>query len=137
MKPRMLYFGPWDRPGHYLHDANGSKVSEYNEWGRKMLRGFPWCSSGTGIDGVLQPGTEIRFGRRHTVREVEGEALLHHRDGWTALSFWDRSVDSRGASNSTYFAEGAFTFDEMVAMAKDRFATRWKRMSFDVRQVPA
>lgn len=94
---------------------------------------LPWKD----IDGVLQPGCREERGHwvHHGVPEVEGEALLHHKDGWTAISFWDRSVDKRGACNSTYFAEGTFTFDEMVEMAKARFSERWNRMAFEVRQV--
>lgn len=48
---------------------------------------------------------------------------------------WDRSVDKRGACNSNYFAEGDFTFEQMVTMAKARFAPRWDKMKFEVRLV--
>lgn len=58
--------------------------------------------------------------------------MIHRRDGWTALSFWDRSIDKRGACNSNYFAEGTFTFEEMVALAKERFPDRWACMKFEV-----
>ena len=64
--------------------------------------------------------------------EIQGHAIIHHRNGWTALALWDRSVDTRGACNSTYFAEGTFTFDEMVDMAKTRFSYRWNKMKFAV-----
>lgn len=124
--PRMFYFGPWDRPGHYLFREGGRDY--YREWEAVI----PW----DGIDGVLQPGCREEHGHWvHRAAQVEGEALLHHKDGWTAISFWDRSVDTRGACNSTYFAEGLFTFDQMVEMARARFSERWNRMTFSVRQV--
>jgi len=41
-------------------------------------------------------------------------------------------VDERGACNSNYFAEGTFTFEQMVEMAKTRFAHRWNKMKFEV-----
>jgi hypothetical protein len=124
----MFYFGPWDEAGHYLFDEQGYGV-------RTKDRGaFPWdeYSGESGIDGVLQPGCFRKFDRWMHGDQLEGQALLHHRSGWTALSFWDRSVDKRGNCNSTYFAEGTFTFDEMVAMAKERFAYRWNKMPFQV-----
>lgn len=131
MKPRMFYFGPWDRAGHYL----------FNETGRSYhldRAGFPWDedSSTNGIDGQLQPGCYPKRDRWEHGRETEGVAALHHKAGWTALSFWDRSVDTRGACNSTYFAEGVFSFDEMVTMASTRFAQRWNRMKFTVTAAP-
>ncbi len=124
-EPRMFYFGPWDRPGHFLFDEAGR-----TQWDSPP--NFPW-RGGHGIDGVLQPGCVMKRGHWQNGIENEGEALLHYRDGWTALSFWDRSVDHRMACNSTYFAEGTFTFDQMVEMAKTRFAMRWEKMNFDVR----
>ena len=126
-QPRMLYFGQWDQAGHYLVNETGHDV--YGE-----RRGnFPW-SEGE-IDGNLQPWSDGSHGHHGYPRKAEaaqGVALIHHKNGWTALSFWDRSVDHRGACNSNYFAEGIFTFEEMVAMAKERFAFRWKKQMFQV-----
>lgn len=133
-RPRMFYFGPWDQAGHYLFHEGGGGVYRDEERGT-----LPWheYSPDGGIDCVLQPGCyRDRGGHWRHGREVEGEALLHHKNGWTALSFWDRSVDERGGCNSTYFAEGIFTFAEMVEMAKARFAERWNRMKFEVREAP-
>lgn len=125
--PRMYYFGPWDRAGHYWHDENGR-----SDYGIEKI--VPW---GYEIDGGMQPGHSPDRKRvwQRTRPEVEGEALLHHKDGWTAICLWDRSVDTRGACNSSYVAEGIFTFDQMVEMARSRFAYRWNKMSFEVRLV--
>lgn len=125
MTPKMFYFGPWGESGHYL-------FNEYEMTVHKEEDLLPW---GHSIDGVLQPGCrQDQNGRWHHDGdpETEGLALLHHKNGWTALSFWDRSVDTRFASNSTYFAEGTFTFEQMVEMAKTRFADRWNVMKFQV-----
>lgn len=131
----MFYFGPWDTAGHYFHTENGGSFRE------DLDNSFPFGHEGSKIfvDGCLQPGCpskDDRFKRR-TRPEIEGEALLHHIQGWTALCFWDRSVDKRGACNSNYFAEGTFTFEQMVEMAKTRFAYRWNKMAFEVRLVDA
>lgn len=123
----MVYFGPWDHSGHQFFYETGAKV--YSEE-RKQL---PWQAHE--IDGVLQPGCPRpddrlqRYGPR-----IEGEALLHHKDGWTALAFWDSSVDTRPGCTSTYIANGIFTFDEMVKLSSTRFADRWNKMKFQVRQ---
>ena len=132
MEPRMFYFGPWDQAGHYLHGENGRSIRQ----GPEIRGSFPWnewsSEEGIGIDCQLQLGCFKQDGHWRHGAEPEGKALIHHKDGWTALSFWDRSIDTRGACNSTYFAEGTFIFEEMVAMAKARFAERWNKMSFPV-----
>lgn len=130
-EPRMFYFGPWDQPGHYLVDESGYGVRSENRGS------FPWHEMGYGgkphIDGNLQPrGKASQYANHRGPELPQGVAALHHLDGWTALCFWDRSVDTRGACNSNYFAEGTFTFEQMVEMAKSRFAHRWNKMKFAV-----
>jgi len=126
----MFYFGPWDEAGHYFFDERGSYQST------DSIPRFPFDHEAgkVYVDGALQPGCPDSGDRlcRQTRPEIEGEAALHHIQGWTALCFWDRSVDERGACNSNYFAEGTFTFDQMVEMAKTRFAHRWDKMNFTV-----
>lgn len=124
----MVYFGPWKESGHYFFYEDGEAV--YSEE-RKRLG---WKSSE--IDGVMQPGCPDPADRlqRHGPR-VQGEAFIHHRDGWTAISFWDSSVDHRSGCTSTYIARGIFTFDQMVDLAKTRFAVRWNKMNFEVKLV--
>ncbi len=124
VNPRMFYFGPWDQAGHFFWSEHGGRVT------REVENSLPWKD--WEIDGKLQPRCYDKRGHWEHGREVEGEALLHHKNGWTCLSFWDRSVDTRGACNSTYFAEGTFTFEEMVEMSKTRFAKRWNKMNFKV-----
>ncbi len=118
-EPRMFYFGPWSSPGHFVFCEDGRTADE-------VARGIiPWHPGQ--MDGPLQPHTDSY--------EQEGLALIHHRDGWTALAFWDRSIDTRHGCNSTYLAKGDFTFTEMVEMAKERFAERWNKMKFEVTDV--
>lgn len=129
LQPLMFYFGPWDRAGHFLHDEYGHSVRRD---GRDSL---PWNEWRGEVDGKLQPHERNCNGRSYCgCVQPEGAALLHHKAGWTALSFWDRSVDGRGGCNSTYFAKGEFTFEQMVEMAKTRFAYRWNKMNFEVTQ---
>ena len=125
MTPEMYYFGPWNEAGHSLFTEHGSSAYKQEE-------SLPWKV--WEIDGKLQPHREGCQKRSYCGcgSLPEGKALIHHKDGWTAISFWDRSVDERSACNSTYFAKGTFSFEEMVTMAKERFAFRWNKMQFEV-----
>src|SRR5579862_26022 len=117
---KMFYFGPWDQAGHYMR-SDDHPPQDLEGW--RAVSHFtytnPW---GRSIDGSLAPPDT----------HMEGFARVHHKDGWTALSFWDRTIDSRPGSHSTYLAEGYYTFDQMVEFASKRFAERWNRMPFAV-----
>jgi hypothetical protein len=130
MLPKAYYFGPYDQAGHHLHGPRGSMVLYATE------KTLPWTVGE--LDGKMQPHSEDCGGKRSYCScgsGPEGRALVHYKDGWTALSFWDRSVDPRGACNSTYIAQGEFSFNEMVAIAKAQFPKRWAKQKFEV--VPA
>lgn len=80
----------------------------------------PW---GSYPDGTLVPTTTYE----------NGLALLHHKDGWTALAFHDQSGDTRPGSHSTFLVRGTYTFDEMLALAKAQWSGVFARMGFPVR----
>lgn len=107
------YLGCWDeRKGHYLKDKNGFSPNPNN---------LPWKQ----IDGTLAPDTTIKA----------GIAKLHHKDNWTALAFWDYSIDHRPNSNSVFLAKGEFTFDEMMQIAKDDFPQIMERFDFPIIEI--
>ncbi len=114
---KVLYFGCVGGPGHYMHRPNGGHP--VHDWHAKT----PWGSSPDGILCSKDP------------RETQGLALLHHKDGWTALSFWDRSVDRRGGCNSNFFAEGNHSFEDMLKLAREAYPQVMGRLPFEV--VPA
>ena|ERR1019366_3343006 len=118
---RVYYFGCNEQAGHYMHEPNMVHRSVDTERGR-FLYDNPW---GLYIDGDL-----CMEGKR----QIEGEALIHHKDDWTAMAFWDRSVDTRPGSNSVFLAEGTFNFDEMMALAKEYFPQVLNRISFTIRE---
>lgn len=125
-EPFMVYFGPWERSGHFMFDERGLEVP-YREG--ETLTAWPYNE----IDGTLQPGRVLW--RDHWIQQGpmrEGDAVVHHKDGWTALAIWDSSVDKRPGCSSTYIAKGTFTFEQMVEMAKARFSERWNKMRFQV-----
>lgn len=141
---KVYYFGCIGESGHYLWDKERPPELTMSErllgpgaeafagrnvgsaWRsretRELLRnGQPW---GMSLDADLCPEG----------RQFEGVARLHHKDGWTGLAFWDRSVDTRGNSHSTFIAEGTYTFDEMLTAAKAQWPEVWARFKFEVRE---
>ena len=110
---KMFYFGPIREAGHYSWSSNNRK--DYD-----ATKENPWRYN---IDGRLAPLNDA---------QTEGEALIHHKDGWTAISFWDRTVDKRQGCSSTYFIHADLTFKEMVVLAKKAFPERWDAMKFKV-----
>jgi hypothetical protein len=111
-KKDIYYFGCWGEAGHYLFRPNRTSVYRKDHPG-------PWAR----IDGELAPhGPETR-----SKNQVQGEAVLWHRDGWTALGWWDRSGDSRGNSNSNLIAEGLFTAKEMISLGQEYFPEIMRR----------
>jgi hypothetical protein len=132
---RAYYFGCWQRSGHYFF-LPGMK-SPWRERRETPEEIVPW---GFDVDSRLAPladGSTKEKGRyRYSAGEApNGVALLHHRDGWTALSFWDNSVDSRGNSSSTFIFEDTLDFDEALVRARELFPQVFERFDFEVRQM--
>jgi hypothetical protein len=69
------------------------------------------------VDGQLPPSND----------RTQGKCVLTYRGGWTAISFWDYTGDSRGGSNSNFLIEGIFTFEDAVAIAREHFAPIFQR----------
>jgi hypothetical protein len=125
-----LYFGCIRKAGHYLWAKNGDHIVEDWQREREIRQVF-----GGALDGALcWNGRAERRG--HDQRdETEGRAFITHRGGWTALAFWDRSVDKRGACNSVFFAPGELTFEQMVRLARHHWPKVWERFTFAVVEV--
>jgi hypothetical protein len=109
---KIFYFGCVREAGHYMFDHNLR-----TQW--DVLDTNPWKYE---VDSGLCPKGP----------EIQGRALVHHKDGWTALSFWDRSVDKRGKCNSNFLAEGTFTFAQMWEYAQKYFPSITGRFTFPV-----
>lgn len=126
---RVYFFGDRSIPsyshcGHFLYEPNG----------RGYVRGF------TGSEDTTTPwklveldqGLLVAADQRGCTDErdqVQGLARLHHRDGWTALSLWDRTGDRRSGSNSAIVVEGVHGFDAMVALFEQTFPVLWARIT--------
>jgi hypothetical protein len=107
----IFHFGVWenDSAGHYTHGENGRTLG-FNQIG-------PW----TMFDGNLAPGG------RH--KDVEGATAIHYFEGWTAISFWDRSSDTRGGCNTGFFVARVCSFEELCELAEERYPKQWKRLN--------
>lgn len=92
--------------GHYWRSSDGSQTRDIPQpFGR-----YP--------DGKLAPEGP----------QAQGAAILHQKEGWSAIGFWDRTGDSRGNSNSNFIVHGTYDFDEMCKLAKDAYPLLWKRI---------
>lgn len=120
------YFGCVREAGHYWHFPKHRGGSE------STIRTAVGPSIHPRIDGGFCPGSIPGEDSRRSRPEKQGEALLHHVDGWTILSFWDNNVDQRSNSSSSFVARGTFNYASMRAIAEAQFPSIWKRYTFDI-----
>lgn len=122
--PRAFYFGCWgDQAGHHYREPGG----------RMSAQAWDVVPFGTTVDGWL-PRSK-RYGVPLDMEQPQGVVHRMVRNGWTAIGWWDRSVDSRGNSHSTFVFEGVLTTDDALARARDLFPEVFDRLTYDV--VPA
>jgi hypothetical protein len=121
MTIKSLFFGVGNEPGHYWWQPGARPDRNVHT---VRTSGYPdGCPFGWECDGGLQPADP---------REVQGRCRLIERDGWTAIAWWDRSVDKRMACCSTFAAEGIHRFDTMLALLKESFPWVLARAKFEL-----
>lgn len=111
------YYGCLNSVGHFSHGPCWRQYRVHGEWVNTDA-------------GFMHP-------RRHGMPlRPEGSARLTYTDeGWTVLSFADRSIDQRGDSHSTFTARGRLTGAEMMKAAQEAWPDVWARYPFQVRVV--
>lgn len=107
---KPIFFGCLNDKGHYFYE------SERGYGNLPIPEGFPW---GYEVDGKLQPHPGWN----------QGHARLHHKDGWTALAWWDMTVDKRPASCSALLVNEIHTFEEMVQLLKTTYPSVFQRQT--------
>lgn len=115
--PRAYFYGcQTGRIGHYMFEPGMAFIVRCST---------PWRAAA--IDGAMQPGCGpgVPCWR---VEQRQGVAVLHHKDGWSMLSFWDRSVDDRYNSNGNFIIEGEHSFEAMCEFAEQLFPEVWSRL---------
>jgi hypothetical protein len=121
-----LYFGCWGGTGHHLYAPGGRPMDYYDERAR--------CARA--LDGGYLPEARSRPERTeglslaelYEAEEPQGVARLTHERGRTILALWDRTVDGRRSSHSTFLLPGTLDFGEAVAAAREAFPLIWRRL---------
>jgi len=105
MVKRALYFGCTGpgSGGHFLR-SDGPEYATLEP--KKTYPGFPW--DGRHLDGLLLKNGKVRAAPDGRVYWTCGGKP----DLWFAFYWWDRSGDSRPASNSGFYVRG-FAFEEV------------------------
>ena len=104
----VLYFGCLREAGHYLHSK---------PYRRLNYEGTPW---GVWLDTGLLPKGE----------QYDGQVFSAKKDGWTAIAFWDRSVDTRPGSNSAFLVQADIPTDELMRLAREQWPEVFSRPYF-------
>jgi hypothetical protein len=119
---------PQDRNdgGHNMYTPNGHSVTlQDRRSGLPEVLAFP---DGTYCRG--EPKKDDRL-QRKTLPETEGICRINFIEGWTILSFWDRSgSDTRPGCNSNFLVYGRRSFKEMVALANKNYPRQAVRRAF-------
>ncbi len=121
MTKPWLYFGCGiDNTGHYLFLENGQRYYSYGNLELKYLERM-------NFDGILAPQPESNNNLY--------KASFSRLGGWEycALSWWDRSKDTRGGSNSTILAPDLRIHPkEMLKEAVIRFSWVFSRLPQEI-----
>ena len=116
----VYFFGCWnDSSGHFLWRPTATRYENMRHQGV-----LPWPQ----IDGTLAPLNGD---------ETQGKAVLTHLDGWTALAWWDRSVDKRRGSNAAIFARGTHDAAAMLELGRKHFPGVMARFQYTIELVKA
>jgi hypothetical protein len=104
----------------------------------RFLDHNPW---GLSVDSGLCPYRDPqapKWKQPEVEAQLQGHALLHYKDGWTCISFWDRSGDTRPGSNSAFIANKGgmppepIPFDEMLKLSYKHFPKIFQRFGFPI-----
>lgn len=108
----VLYFG---FVAHHGHDLR-SKIRSAN-----IYKDTPW---GVALDGGLLDGE----------RDIpNGTWFERHKDGWSAVSFWDRSGDERPNSNSAFIVHAEMDGKSILDLARAQWPEVFARPGFPIR----
>jgi len=124
-----LFFGVGTRPGHYWWSVGAEPAALVFSGLKAGLDGRVGdCPFTYEVDGRLQPGGDLK--------DEEGKCLLHLRNGWTAIAWWDRSgPDKRPGCCSAFVMRGEHAFSSMVAELYRSFPWAANRISFAMERV--
>lgn len=122
---KAYYFGCVGQAGHYFFDERLRSLGR-NDTPKFFDRR---------VDGQFAPRTSPKSRMDRGDELPNGHARVTQVDGWTVLSFWDNSVDKRGASNSIFFFPEIIDGEYALTAARDVFPTIFARFDFEVKIV--
>lgn len=98
--PEVLYFGCLAQCGHHLRSRRGPDP----QW-----NSTPWRGN---IDGGILEKTRD---------QSNGRAVYDNKGGWSAVAFWDNSVDTRPGSHSTFLVREILAPEVVLELAKQQW----------------
>ena len=109
-----MFFGCTGQPGHHFHCKSDRRFNyDKTPWGAKL-------DGGLLTDNYYQADTS-----------VTGKVAVVRKDGWTAMSFWDRSGgDSRAGCSSTFLAHAELGAITLLELAKVQWPEIFSRAGF-------
>ena len=110
---RIYYYGCKEESGHFLWQPNRITTVPFHQEGL-----IPWIN----IDMGLCPQTTRK----------QGVAKIHHKEGWTAIAFWDNSIDTRPGANSVFLYEDLLEYDQMIEAFEEHFPNIYNRFKFQI-----
>lgn len=124
----VYYFGRWGGPGHYLWSPAGhiAEQAVTTPWTLRELD--PLCGDPALADVRGRRSGDPLYWPGDEAHQPQGVARLYHREGWTALAWWDRSCDTRFGSNSAFVARGTLTAEALAQLGATAFPSVWTRV---------
>lgn len=123
-------------PGHYWF-APGMQTSRYSfrvwRYARIVDNPYEYVPWGYAVDGGLAPHGEHK--------DVQGRAGFAQNvvvwdsataEWWSALSWWDRSVDVRPGSNATFVTDARVAPHALLQIAREGFPEVFARMKYEI-----
>ena len=110
----IWYHGCYNGAGHHLRSKQIQRPEYHNQpWGYKL------------DSGLL---TDNYYGCDSTPTD---KYVTASKDGWTAVSFWDRSGgDERPGCNSTFLVHAEMSGEELLRLAKQQWPEIFSRRGF-------
>lgn len=113
----VMFFGCLGQPGHYLQSKRSNRFRTDH---------LPW---GDSIDGGLLP--------KDGNKRQDGKFVFVKERGFSCVSFWDQSGDSRPASNSAFIVQAEeITADELFGLARQQWPEVFRRPNFPFALTP-
>ena len=125
----IFYFGCSNSDtGHYLFDSGERSADE-----RRVLPPIIQRLDGRFCGSPSLATRQYRHGAAPDWNgsdwaQPQNRGRVVQQDGWTILAFWDRTKDSRFASNGAFLAKGSYDFDVMCEIGKRYFPAIWARL---------